>query len=544
MADRTPPPAWAVRTAADRKALADGCYWDQAAADRPIRFAENYLAPKYTTAGEFELFEWERRFLMCVYGWRNPDGTRRFRRAVLHVAKKNGKTLLVAIIAAYELFAAEVASPLVGSGSTSRQNAKQVYEHLRACVRRNAKLSAAAKLVDYQKVIKVPARDAEYRALSADAPTAEGENFSCSIIDEAHAHKNPRLYRALEYSMIGRPDGVQVVISTAGDDLTHWYYSLLQRARRVLAGEDLDPTLYAEVYEADGDKDDLDDPATWKKANPSLDLYPGFTSARFAADLAAAKGSVGDWLSFKRYRLNIFCRSEDEAWIDIPQWDRLKAPADDAELLGLPCFLALDASQTTDPTSLVAVWLRPGKRFYARAWAWVAEAGVRKREASNLPKYTQFAADGSMTITPGDVIDKELVKRKILSFRDAGHRVQMLVIDPNGLWVLGTELAGEGVTVYRMTQSFKEFSEPCKELPGLVAAGAIEHDGNGWLRYCLHSTRLAVEENRQRPHRDKSVDKIDGAVSLLMALKPAMQASADVKPKATAYDNGPVDLFL
>jgi phage terminase large subunit-like protein len=61
------------------------------------------------------------------------------------------------------------------------------------------------------------------------------------------------------------------------------------------------------------------------------------------------------------------------------------------------------------------VWVRPGRKFFVRSWAWVAEAGVREREKTNLPKYQQFIAEGSMVMTPGDVIDKSAVLKKLRS---------------------------------------------------------------------------------------------------------------------------------
>ena len=76
-----PPPAWAVRTQADRAALAAGYFWDPDQAERVVTFAETYLAPKFTS-GAFRLFEWQKRTLMSLYGWRSPDGSRRWRKAV------------------------------------------------------------------------------------------------------------------------------------------------------------------------------------------------------------------------------------------------------------------------------------------------------------------------------------------------------------------------------------------------------------------------------------------------------------------------------
>lgn len=531
------PPAWAVRTAADRAALAAGYYWDQAAADRVIRFAEKYLAPKYTR-GAFRLFDWQRRTLMSWYGWRAPDGSRRWRRAVLHVPKKNGKTLLVSIVAAYELMGGLTDAPLVVSASTTKANAGQVYDQLAEQFRKDATLKKHTQRIPSKKIIRDRrVGGGTFEAMSSDATNVEGANASTAIVDEAHAHRSAKLYRALEYSMIGRADGFLVTISTAGDDVTHWYYALVERARAILSGGDLDPTTYAEVYEANPDADDLDDPATWARVNPSLDQYDGFTSAKFRLDWEAAKKRTSDRLSFERYRLNIFRRQEENTWIEVPRWDACRGELPAGELLTLDCYLGFDASQRLDPTSLSAVWVRPGRRFYARSWAWVAEAGVREREKTNLPRYQQFIAEGCMSMTPGDVIDKNAVMRKFDELISK-YRIKALVMDPNGAWVIGPELDGRGFEVYRQPQSHRWYNGPTRELETCVTERRITHDGSAWLRWCLNSVRLDEDRYQNvRPMKARSVDHIDGAISLLMPFALADQAAAAPPPKPSVYES-------
>ncbi len=529
MTTRTPP-AWAVRTKADRKALAAGCYWSQDHADRIIRFAQKYVAPKFTS-GAFSLFPWQIRFLQSLYGWRQADGTRRFRWAVLHVPKKNGKTLLVSILAAYELFAAGEPSALVTSASTAKENAKQVYEQVCATIDAQPSLKKISHQVESKFKIFVRSKDAEFRSLSAEARTHEGANCSAVIVDEAHAHRSAALFNCLRYSTAGRPNGIVVVISTAGDDLTHFYAGFVERARNVLKGEDLDPTFYAEVYEADPETDDLADPAVWQRCNPSLDLYPGFTSSNFAGDLASAKAKTHDWLNFQRYRLNIFRRPEDGGWIDLARWDACRGDVAEKELLGCPCWLSFDGSQTTDPSSVSAVWLMPGKRYFVRSWSWVAAEGVRLREQTNLPRYQQFEAEGHMTITQGNVIDKAPIRAHVRRMRDTGHKVKALVMDGSGYQVFGTELEADGFEVFRMPQTMDYFADPTRELAEAVLTGAIVHDGNSWLRWCVNSVRLVTDgNNRSRPIRRKSVDKIDGAIALVMAFALAYKATSPSKP--------------
>lgn len=82
-------PEWAIRTKADQKAIDQGCYWDQDAADKIINFAETVFQSQFLKK-KIRLLEWQTRFLQSIYAWRNQDGSRRFRSANLHIAKKNG----------------------------------------------------------------------------------------------------------------------------------------------------------------------------------------------------------------------------------------------------------------------------------------------------------------------------------------------------------------------------------------------------------------------------------------------------------------------
>jgi phage terminase large subunit-like protein len=166
------PPDWAIRTKADEAALAAGCYWDKDKAEAIVMFAECVFRPQYI-GGEFRLLEWQRRFLMSLYGWRAANGTRRFRTACLHIAKKNGKTVLVSVISAYELLKSEEPSAFVATGSVSKENTAQVFNELRHTVTQFG-LKRFCKITPHQKRIKVEELNSEYRSLASDGDTAQG----------------------------------------------------------------------------------------------------------------------------------------------------------------------------------------------------------------------------------------------------------------------------------------------------------------------------------------------------------------------------------
>lgn len=527
-------PAKYIKTAADRKAIETGAYWDQDAADKVIRFAEAYVVPQFIK-GTFRLLPWQREWLEQLYGWRLSSGNRRWRKALLTVAKKQGKTLLTAIVCMFEALAAGVPSPLVVSASTTKENARQIYDEIKHSIQRNDRLSKLAKIVPSQKIIRFPKKNGEVRSISNDSGNAEGLNLSCCVCDEVHkwaSNRGEQLWRTLEYSTIARPDGLLVVISTAGSDQNHFFYDLYTKAKNVLDGSDLDTGFFATVYETPVEAD-IDDPTNWRLSNPSLGT--SFSEDDFRRDLEAAKSNTADLLSFRRYRLSQWVQAED-AWIDLQKWDACKKPVSEDELRGVPCWVGVDASMTTDPTSVSAVWHLGSKRFFVKSWAWVCRAGVERREQSNLPRYQQYAAEGRMTITEGDVIDDKAVKRFILEL-GRKYVVKELLFDQFNSTILATELLSEGFQVFRFPQNYKHFNGPCKEWEKAIAEGRFHHDGNTLLRWGVGNVRLDVDSyGNAKPSRDKSTDKIDMIISTLMAFSRAAEASADVSPRKSVYD--------
>ncbi len=525
------PPTRAVQQALDRKE----CYYDAEQAERIVTFAHKYVCPQFIK-GKFTLLDWQLHWLRTLYGWRNNDGGKLFKKALLHVAKKNGKTLLVSIVCLFELFNQDTQSPLVISASTTRENAAQVFKELANTIRRNeASLAKLAKITASNKKIRLDKRNALYNAISCDSGNAEGLNASTVVIDEAHAHRSEKLYRSLEYATVARPDSTLITISTAGNDFGHWYYSLYTKGKRVASGEDLDPTFFPTIFEIPPEHD-IEQESSWHLANPSLGT--SFTPASFKADLNAAKSDTASWLSFQRYRLNRWIAGSEEVAFDVLKWDACKRPMADAELRQLPCYLGIDLSQAVDPSSITAVWVLPEKRYHVQSWGWVAEEGVRRREQSNLPRYQQFVSEGAMTITQGDMIDMDKLKQKIAEL-DKRYKIKGAVFDQYSAYVLANEVSQSGLTVWRSPQSHRYMTTPIKELTQAINEGRISHDGNSWLRWCISCARLDTNSYGDcRLHRDKSSDHIDGAVSLVMALGQALAEEAStLYPRRSYYDD-------
>lgn len=534
-------PTWAIRTKADEAAAKAGAYWDEDKAEAIITFAETVYRPQFI-AGDFRLLPWQSSYLKYLYGWRNPDGTRRFRTVCLHIAKKNGKTLLVSIISAYELLKSEDPSPFVVTGSVSRDNAAQVFSELdftlTSLFGTKAKKDKFCKISKPQKSVKIASLNGEYRSLSSDGDRQQGWNCSLVILDEAHAHKSASLYDSLRYATAARPNGLLVVISTAGDDVTQWYHSLYSKSKRVLSGDDLDTTHAAFVYEAD-EGSAPEDERQWSKANPSLGV--SFSADTFRLDLAGASKDPAELNRFRRYRLNQWVRPDEKAYFDIPAWDKCKGHVPDDVLKRAPAWIGVDLSQTTDPSSVSIVWALPDRKFFVRSWGWVADEGVRLRNASNMPQYQQFANAKEMTITPGNAIDSREIFRHLADLTRT-YRVKLAVFDADSAYAMMADAESIGIKCLRQPQTHAYYSGPMKELHTAIIEGRIVHEGSQWLRYCLANVR--VDESKDgliRPNKKRSIDKIDGAISLMMAYSQAGAAPASAQ--TSRYDSAGIDFF-
>ena len=310
-------PRW-IRNPSDELAVREGCTFDEAAGEFVIDFIETFCRQsKGRWGGErLTLLEWQRDFLMRLFGWRRADGRRRFRRFYLEVAKKNGKSTMVSALVLYLLLADGEQAPEVYINACDREQASIVFDEAARMVRASPELDSRLHVVDSKKRIVWPEGNGLLRANSADVASKDGINGSAWIFDELHRQKTREMWDIFEYAGESRDEPLSGTITTAGEDTTGVWHEQREYSEQINAGLIADTAHLGVVYRADP-ADDLDDPATWRKANPSI----GFTidEDRFGEQLAEAKAVPSKLANFKRLRLNIVTGGENkfttpEAW--------------------------------------------------------------------------------------------------------------------------------------------------------------------------------------------------------------------------------------
>lgn len=355
-ADPSWQPTWSVPTLSDRSR-----------GEFVTDFAGKLLrASRGFKAGEpLEFTSWQSWLMDRVFE-ETEDGLLRYRRAIIGLPRKNGKSLLGTTIALEHLvFGPQGAQ--VYSAASDRKQAKIVFDEARQQVLNNPTLSRVVKV--YRDALEIPSRGSVYRALSADASAAHGLGPSLVIADELHAwpssptnKRGDELWDALVTGSGDRPESLVLGITTAGGNTDTLLGRLYEHGKRVASGEIDDPQFGFWWWEADPEADPTD-PEAWRVANPNL-AEGLLDQTDFEAAIASA-GSAG-FAGFQRFRLNQWVRLAGEDFISPHFW----AEADKGESvpLGASVCAGFDGSVSGDATGIVLIDMATGILKVHKVW--------------------------------------------------------------------------------------------------------------------------------------------------------------------------------
>src|SRR5215207_7583118 len=339
------------------RAQSQGKGWDQAAkrkasvavrdaarAQEVINFIRELTIPSGIGQGErFVLRKWQEDFVRDIY---EPqiDGRRCVRRAILSVARKNGKTALIAALALAHLVGPEQEiNGEIYSAANEREQAAIVFRVAAQMVRAEPELLAKLKIVDSTKTIVNYSNGSFYRAISAEAGTKHGLNPTVVIYDELAQAKNRNLYDVLDTSMGARLEPLFITISTQSNDPEHILSKLIDDGLNAN-----DQTTVCHLFTVPEDCDNIFDSAVWKKANPALGDFRDL--ADFKALAARASRMPAEEPKFRNLYLNQRV-APTASLISRAEWMACGGKVDFAD--GEPAYLALDLSSTTDLTALI-----------------------------------------------------------------------------------------------------------------------------------------------------------------------------------------------
>lgn len=509
----------------DPYASAEGFEFNEEAARAAVQFFHEELCHVKGAKARhpFILEEWQQAIIGNLFGWKDERGLRRYRECFIEVARKNGKSPMAAGILLYVLFNDdEPGAEIYGAASEYRQ-ASLVFEHARGMVAYNPRLAGRAQIFKGQaKAIQLGEDEgwSTYRVIPASEDAIHGGNIHCAVIDELHAIDKRGVVENIMTGTGARLQPLIIHITTSDYERESICNEKEDYAKKVREGVIDDPRFLPVIYEAQLD-DDWTDPDVWTRANPNLGV--SVSREYLERECQRAKDSTPYLNTFKRLHLNIRTMS-DVAWLQIEDWDACLSQEEPED--GATCFAGLDLASTTDIAALSLVFPRE-TGYLLRTRYWAPRDSAIKRERDDRVPYVAWADEGHITLTQGNVIDYDVIRRDIGTLGQR-YDIREIAIDRWNSTQMQTQLVGDGFEIVQYGQGFASMTAPTKELEALVLDKGLAHDGDPVTRWMASNVMVEIDAaGNLKPSKAKSNEKIDGIVSTIMGLGRAMLQEED-----------------
>ena len=509
------------------KFMAKTSSYDKEAADFVVAFIEQLKHTKGEFYNQpFELIDWQERIIRDVFGILKPDGYRQFNTVYIEVPKKCGKSELAAAVALYMLCADGEQRGEVYGCAADRDQASLVFDVACDMVRLCPALQKRCDIRPSRKSINFGPTSSTYKAVSADVAGKSGINVSCLVFDELWVQKSDEFYKMMTVGTSdARKNPLHFIITTAGNDPNTICYEIHQKAVDILEGRKIDPHFYPVIYGAE-ESDDWTDPEVWKKANPSLGITIGIDKVEAACE--QAKQNPAEENAFRQLRLNQWVK-QAVRWMPMDKWDACNFPVDEKELEGRVCYGGLDLSSTTDITAFVLVFppLDEDDKYQILPYFWLPEETIGLRTRRDHVPYELWQKKDLFFTTEGNVVDYRRIESFIIKLNER-FNIREIAFDRWGSAMLTQDLEDEGFTVVPFGQGYSSMSAPTKELMKLTFEKKIAHGGNPVLRWMMDNIFIKTDPaGNIKMDKEKSTEKIDGAVALVMGLDRAIRNGLD-----------------
>lgn len=471
-------------------------------------------------------------FVVQLFGFRKPDGTRRFTSALFAVARKNAKSTLASAILLYCQCCENEEGAQVISAATTFPQASIIFNVAKRMVEKTPELREAYGLETWAKSISRMEIGASFKPIHAKASTQDGLNPSHVGLDEIHAHKTPDLLNVLQSAAGARENPLWLFTTTEGYTNPGPWAEIRQFVKQLLAGlfgHEADHYLavfYAideEDKEAGIKADDTFDESKWIKANPLIDVNKHLLAA-IRKEAVEAKRMPSKLAEFEIKRVNRPAASAN-SWVSLPKWKACAGAVDLEALRDVPCWGGLDLASTRDLTALRLVW-RVGDRLITWGRRWVPADAVEQRTERGTVPYAGWVAAGLMEQTEGQVTDYAAIERAVLDVVER-FNVQSIAFDRWNATEMVSRLVKAEVPLVEFIQGTKSYHPAMQELERAYIAGNLVHDGDPVLTWCAANLVARTDQNMNKaPDKKRSADKIDDMTALLMAVGISINVEA------------------
>ncbi|WP_242363452.1 terminase large subunit [Limosilactobacillus antri] len=500
---------------------------------RPIRFIEKKCHP---TKGSFEhlvMQPWQHFVVGNMFGWVNKaTGVRRYRESLIFVARKNGKTELESGLADYMAGFDGENGPNVYFLANSQKQASLLYEGSRTMIQKSPWLSD--RFVPNRSEIRYPKTGGKILAMSAEKNNKDGENVHFAVFDEIHEYQDYSLINVMRNSRGTRKQPLIVYITTAGYVLDGPLVDMVDQGHDTLDNYDDDINNRTFYYLASlDDKEEVNDPKMWVKANPNIGLMQLADMITDFQNERRVPAQFADWLT---KRFNIFSEVDELSYITPEILQKNTRHLDLEELRGRECVGGYDLSDTEDFTSACLEFPLDDGGVFILEHSWIPHA--RYERDKNPERIRKWEHDGEVTIIPGDYVDYSYV---LDWFNEQAQKYDITIIryDPAKAIRLNKELEEAGFETDKVRQGFFTLGGAMQNFKELLLDGKVVFNEQSMFKWYLNNVHLRQDRNDNwLPTKTSQSRKIDGFAA-------ALDAHVSVVDMLVEPDNGgPASMYI
>jgi phage terminase large subunit-like protein len=488
-------------------------------AERACRFVELLPHVKGKWSGSNIVLEPWQCFIYCnIFGWEHrKTHLRRFRRAFVFVPRKNGKTTMAAPIGLLMLTVEAEPGAEVYCGATSEDQANEVFRPAKAMTERAEDFKSTFGVDTMKSSIFREEGLSFFRKLIGKP--GEGQSPYCAIHDEYHEHTTSEQVDSMDTGMGARQEPLQLIITTAGTDVSGPCKEFDDFSRKVLEGSLQDERLFALHYTVD-DGDDWEDFEVWRKANPNLGV--SVSEEYLRGKLNEAKQRVSQQNTVRTKHLNQWMNA-GSAWMNMSIWRR----CEDHRLRlqdfkGVPCWAGIDLASKIDITARILLF-RLDELWYAFGRYYLPEETIQLPENDH---YRRWLTEGWIIETDGARTDFHRVEEDLKEDCEF-YPVKELAFDPREASYLVQNIQEWApFECVEIPQGPAHMSEPMKELEAVIYDNKLRTNGDPVLTWMM--SNVVKKQSKTGavkyyyPSKERDSQKIDGVVALIMALGRAM----------------------
>lgn len=506
-------------------------HFDVDRANRVINFIEKLPVPK--TMEQMELKQFQCYIIGSLFGWVDDLGNRRFTKALISMARKNGKTLLLAGIALHDFLLGKEPKyeRTIGIVSHTQKQATlawgDAHTQLKAIRKVSKKTKDMTKITPSIYELTNTKDRSVIRAFSREADNLEGAQISTGIIDEAHLLKDNKVYEGIRRGQTLLKNPSLYYISTSGEDLSVPFFSECEYASKILSGEEINERYF--VYYAQQDSDaEIHQPETWIKSNPLIedDEIAETIIENLKEEVAEGitKGELNSLLvkSFNRWK-----QGSKDTYIQFQDWQEGYTDSE-LDISGRDVYVGVDLSRSEDLTALSFIFPLEDNNYYVDSHVFVGfKKDIKEKSKRDKIDYESLVQTdkASLTEASSGIIDPEQVVDWLQNFIEENN------LNPKAICYDGWESSYfvtrmEKETDYPLVevpQNYKHMGPVLKQFRLDVFEGKIKHGNNPNLNLAISNAITKTDNNNMMIlDKQKNRNKIDALVALVTGYSQAM----------------------